>query len=60
MKAGETDLYGTDGFNSSRASFMLDYEGQMCFYLLDTAHSHVFFYLDKEGTVERIEYSNFL
>ena len=60
VKAGETDLYGTDGFNSSRASFMLDYEGQMCFYLLDTAHSHVFFYLDKEGTVERIEYSNFL
>lgn len=39
---------------------MLDYEGQMCFYLLDAAHSHVFFYLDEEGTVERIEYSNFL
>ena len=59
-KGGKTAMYGTDGFNSSRACFMPDYNGQMCFYLLDNGGSHVFFYLDDGGTVERIEYSNFL
>ena len=57
---GWTVLYGTDGFNSSRAEFIPGYEGQRCFYLLDNAYSHVFFYVNEEGTIERIVYSRFL
>lgn len=57
---GAITLYGTDGFNSSRAFICQNQTGETAFYLLDCCRSHMYIYIDETGTVTRIEFSYFL
>ena len=53
-------FYGSDGFMGSRAQIWPDESGRNRVYLLDDGRSHVFIYLDDDGTVEEIVYWRFL